>query len=333
MNENKLPIVSVIVPNYNYARYLKARIKSILDQTFQDFELILLDDCSTDNSREILESYRDNSHVSHIIFNEQNSGSPFVQWMKGISLAKGKYIWIAEADDLSAVTFLETSINKLIQNPRSIATVCGTILIDENGNQLAKRANYWDRRGMKKYQALECRTFNGRFFAIHKLFWSCCIQNTSATVFARENALKLAYSPFLSMRNSGDWLFWAQMVSQGEIIEIYSNLNFFRQHESKVTEKGKRSGKIIEEDIFVIKKMEEMYPEINQYQRRLCYGMLWRKIKRYPCDETEKERLRQLLLSSLDTTERDYQTLTLNRYLRYINPFLLTMERDRKKEQ
>lgn len=325
------PTVSIVVPNYNYAKYLDLRIKSILLQTYQDFELILLDDCSTDGSREILESYRDNPHVSHIVFNEKNTGSPFRQWMKGIEIAKGKYVWIAEADDMSAPEFLETSIFALKHNSDAVATVTGSIHIDSTGNALPRYANYWERRGMEKYRQTISRAFDGRFYAIHKLFWACCIQNASATIFRRENALKLSNSPFLSMRNSGDWLFWAQMAEQGNIIEIYSNLNCFRQHENKATEKGKRSGRIIEEDIEVIKQMEQMFPEISRYQRRLCHGMLWRKIKKYPCEESEKERLRQILQNSLDTTPKDYRSLTLNRYLRYLNPLLLTMERDRKR--
>ena len=70
---NTTPRVSVILPNYNHARFLKERIDSILNQTFQDFELILLDDCSSDNSVEVLEEYRNNPHVSHIELNEQNA--------------------------------------------------------------------------------------------------------------------------------------------------------------------------------------------------------------------------------------------------------------------
>ena len=328
---SNIPIVSVIVPNYNYAQYLTARIESILNQSYQDFELILLDDCSTDNSRKILETYRENPHVSHIVFNENNSGSPFQQWLKGINLARGKYIWIAEADDLSEPTFLETSINILTQNPTAVATLSGSILIDSWGNHMPRRANYWDRRGMGKYTAVDYRAFDGRFYVAHKLFWACCIQNTSATVFLREKALNLAKSSFLNMRHCGDWLFWAQMALQGNIIEIYKNLNYFRQHDKKTTIKGILSGKSIEEDINVIKFMEDSFPEIGSYQRRLCHGMLWRKIKKYPCNENEKQRLRLLLQKSLKTTNRDYTTLTLNRYLRYINPWLLTMERDRKK--
>lgn len=95
MNE-PVPIVSVIVPNYNYSRYLNSRIDSILAQTFSDYELILLDDASTDDSAQVLEQYRDNEHVTHLIVNEKNSGSPFVQWKRGMELARGKYIWIAK---------------------------------------------------------------------------------------------------------------------------------------------------------------------------------------------------------------------------------------------
>jgi glycosyltransferase involved in cell wall biosynthesis len=101
------PRVSVVIPNYNHAPYLKERIDSVLNQTFQDFELILLDDCSTDNSRDIINSYAKNPHVSHIILNEENTRNTFVQWERGIRLASGEYIWIAESDDKCEPTLLE----------------------------------------------------------------------------------------------------------------------------------------------------------------------------------------------------------------------------------
>ena len=78
MSPEGTPTVSVIVPNYNHGRYLRRRIDSILEQTYQDFELIVLDDCSTDNSREILTSYAGSPRV-RVEFNETNSGAPFKQ--------------------------------------------------------------------------------------------------------------------------------------------------------------------------------------------------------------------------------------------------------------
>lgn len=76
--------VSVIVPNYNHALFLEQRIESILNQTFQDFEVIILDDCSTDNSKKIIEKYRTHPKVSKIIYNDVNSGNTFKQWNTGI---------------------------------------------------------------------------------------------------------------------------------------------------------------------------------------------------------------------------------------------------------
>ena len=96
--------VSVIVPSYNHAQYLEDRIESILKQSYSQFEVILLDDLSSDHSAEILE-IQNHPKVSHCIINKQNSGSTFCQWNKGIHLAKGYLIWIAESDDVADSQF------------------------------------------------------------------------------------------------------------------------------------------------------------------------------------------------------------------------------------
>src|SRR6201984_3673791 len=110
-----MPTVSVIVPNYNHARFLRKRIESVLGQTFQDFELILLDDCSIDDSRAILSQYAGDPRV-RIDFNNVNSGSPFKQWNKGVRLARGKYVWIAESDDYADERLLERLVALLEAN-------------------------------------------------------------------------------------------------------------------------------------------------------------------------------------------------------------------------
>ena len=76
-------MVSVIIPNYNHAKYLEERIDSVLNQSYKDFEVIVLDDYSTDNSKEVINKYAGHPKVSHIILNEENSGSTFKQWHKG----------------------------------------------------------------------------------------------------------------------------------------------------------------------------------------------------------------------------------------------------------
>ena len=128
-----MPKVSIILPNYNHARFLPQRLESIFNQSFQDFELIILDDNSTDNSKDIIEKYRNHPKVSHIVYNENNSGTPFKQWNKGIELSNGEWIWIAEADDLADVRFLETLINNTKQDQDVVLSYCQSYRMDSEG--------------------------------------------------------------------------------------------------------------------------------------------------------------------------------------------------------
>ena len=101
--------VSVIIPNYNYEKYIEERIDSILFQTYPIYELIILDDKSTDNSvARIEEIIKKHAEISiKFVKNEKNSGSVFSQWQKAFTLATGDYVWIAEADDSCNSHFLE----------------------------------------------------------------------------------------------------------------------------------------------------------------------------------------------------------------------------------
>ena len=126
-------LVSVIIPNYNHAPYLKQRIDSVLAQTFQDFEVIILDDCSKDNSREIIKEYQHDPRV-RLAFNENNSGCVFKQWNKGLKMAGGKYIWIAESDDYSAPTFLETMVGRLEADPKVGLAFCDSFRVCHHRN-------------------------------------------------------------------------------------------------------------------------------------------------------------------------------------------------------
>lgn len=316
--------VSVIVPNYNYAQYLPVRLESILNQTFQDFEVILLDDASTDNSVEILEGYRDNPHVSQIIVNEKNTGSPFVQWMKGILLARGKYIWIAEADDVADRRFLETCVELAETKERTAICYVGSLLIDENGEIEKRDINHWGKRGKREYHC-----FDGKLFAEHNLYWKNYIINASGVLFRREYAIRLVDSDFLKMRYCGDWLFWFQMALQGEVLEVYKNLNYFRQHSKKVTVNSHQSGKGIAEDIHVVGYMENHLPFISLYKKRLRHGLLHRKVRRLVHDAESKKILYDLLLKILHSYPSDYYLERRNQVFRLFCPFLLTWRRDR----
>jgi glycosyltransferase involved in cell wall biosynthesis len=144
MEKVNLPLVSIIVPNYNHKKYLVQRLECVFNQTYPDFEVILLDDCSSDKSQEILLEYAKNPKVSHCVFNDTNSGNTFVQWNKGIALAKGDYIWIAESDDFCELNFLEELIQPVLQDQEITLVYCQSNRVDEAGKITGSWLNHTD---------------------------------------------------------------------------------------------------------------------------------------------------------------------------------------------
>lgn len=320
----QIPLVSVVVPNYNYARYLEARIASVLNQTFTDFEVILLDDASTDGSAELLHRYAADSRVSHVVVNETNTGSPFTQWMKGIRLARGKYVWIAEADDLAEPDFLETCVAQAEQHEDVSVCYVGSILIDAEGKVEPKDVNHWGSRVQRK---VSC--FDGKEYAARNLYWKNYIINASGVIFRREYALNLTDSDFVHMRYCGDWLFWFEMSMQGLVIEVYHNLNYFRQHAAKATAASRCHGSGVREDIQVVRRMEQKLCGLNVYKKCLRRGLLYRKIKRMSLDDKIKTELYNYMFETLDSSVADYNLERRNQFLRFLYPRLVTVKRVR----
>lgn len=112
LSTDSAPRVSVAVPNYNYAHYLPARVESILSQTFPIYELLILDDASTDDSLAVIDQIiRDHPAAPiRVLKNAKNSGNVFKQWARAFAEARGDYLWIAEADDLSRPDFLSAAM-------------------------------------------------------------------------------------------------------------------------------------------------------------------------------------------------------------------------------
>lgn len=323
-NEGK-PLVSVVIPNFNYGRYLDLRIQSVLKQTFHNFELILLDDASVDNSLEILKLYGGGGYdrISHIVLNDSNSGNPFVQWHKGIQLARGKYVWIAEADDLCEPTFLENVI-PLMETHRN-ASVCfvGNCRIDQYGTHIEGDFNKW-----KPSYPAYC-VFDGKEYIKHNLYWRNYIDNASAVVF-RKNMMKADnIRQCEQMRHSGDWLFWFYMAMNGDVIECYKVLNYFRQHPQKVTVKATKSGMGEAENMEIVRIMEQYIPNLGNYRRRLRRGMFYNRIAKMNLECQTRDKLYELLREKLGGTNRDGRFERFNRVARLFCPFVLTMKRDR----
>ena len=230
--------VSVIVPNYNHAAYLNKRINSILSQTFKDYELILMDDNSSDNSREILESYRSLPNVK-IIFNEDNSGSSFKQWNKGMKLSSGEYIWIAESDDFADAEFLATLVPVLDNNSEISLVYSQSYEIDESGHIIGN----WIDQTKIVYAGKWATDFTmeGNEMIKKYMVHDNCVPNASGVLFRRNKmeAIGMADETF---RLNGDWLFWIRLMESSTVAFVAKSLNYFRTHGSSVRSIVKSSG-------------------------------------------------------------------------------------------
>ncbi len=201
-------MVSVIIPNYNHASFLKQRIDSVLSQRYRDFEVTLLDDCSIDNSRNIIEEYRQHLEVSHIIYNEANSGSSFRQWEKGIELAKGEWIWIAESDDYAHEELLEQLVNNIGQE-NVVLSYCQSNELDE-ANCILRTMQLWTNDLDNKHWADDYIN-DGKNEINQFLVFKNTIPNASAVIFKKSTYLQVDGS-HMQMKYCGDWLLWMQLL-------------------------------------------------------------------------------------------------------------------------
>jgi glycosyltransferase involved in cell wall biosynthesis len=231
------PRVSVIVPNYNYARHMTARLETSLKQVGGVFEVIVLDDASTDDSVAVISAVLATEELENqLLVNAKNSGSPFKQWLKGATAAKGDVVWIAEADDLTLPGFIEELL-PAFEDPEVVMAYCqskqmaedGSILCDDYLDYVADiDRDKW--RSWHKVSGLdEIRT---------ALAVKNTVPNVSACLF-RRSALLHALSDNLESisqyRVAGDWATYIQVLKQGKLVFTPKALNLHRRHERSVT--------------------------------------------------------------------------------------------------
>lgn len=260
----KNPLVSVLIPNYCHASYLNERIDSVLAQTYQNFEVIIMDDCSTDNSREVIEQYRNHPRVREIVYNEINSGSTFNQWDKGITMAGGELIWIAESDDSCCPELLERLVEQFEQTEDLAVAYVQSVLINTYGEVI--------KMPVEKGNPI---IYDGRYFIRTHLLYGTCIINASMAIFSREKSLGIDRC-FKQLKSVGDWMFWVLMAETGKVAEVREPLNYFRRHEGTVTSRCSLNGvsdtnvKLILDYILsrhIIKKKEFDYVRLYQLYR------------------------------------------------------------------
>ncbi|WP_082577787.1 glycosyltransferase family 2 protein [Flavobacterium sp. Root186] len=241
---NNLPLVSIIVPNFNHEKYLAKRLDSIFAQNYSNFEVIILDDCSTDNSREILSMYAKNEKISHCIFNKTNSGNTFKQWSKGISLAKGDLIWIAETDDYCDNNFLEKLVEPFQNDLDVVLAYCQSNRVNEFGKVTGNWITHTNDIDANLF--LNPFTMDANKFIEKFLIFKNVIPNASAVLFKKDAVnIKDHFDIADEFRYCGDWMFYFKLIVNKKIAFIPESLNNFRYHSTSVIAKAIQSEKRI----------------------------------------------------------------------------------------
>jgi len=225
--------VSIILPNYNHGKYLEERINSILSQTYKNWELFILDDCSTDNSLEIIQKYLSYPNI-HLIRNEKNSGSVFKMWIKGLEIEdlKGEIIWFAESDDKCDSEFLETLL-PFFNDYKVKLAYSDSHVIDENGKIIGNylETEYLSSLSKTKWNSdyiLNAEDEIKDGFGIKNT-----ILNASSMIFRKFDISKIK-EDLLKMKLAGDWYFEINTILDGKIAYSSKRLNYHRRHNESV---------------------------------------------------------------------------------------------------
>lgn len=271
------PLISVIIPNYNHARYLEQRLDSVFNQTYPNFEVIILDDCSMDNSLDVINRYKDNPHLSKIVVNKANSGSVFKQWEKGINLAKGEIMWIAESDDYCELNMLEELVKAYTAKTDIVVAFSQYIIFCEEYELKSKEH--------------KTRYFKGKDYICNRLIRYCDIRNASGVIFSKE-AYSHISKEYTTYRSAGDLRFWSEILQYGDCAKVGKNLSYFRVNANSVTGTNGTKGIVSNEDKQVYDYVNSVYP-LSRWQQIMVHI---NKARQYQTDHYDNETIREQVL-------------------------------------
>ena len=258
------PVVSVILPNYNYEHYIERRVDSILSQSFQDFELLIEDDHSTDRSVELLQRYAARRHVQ--LTAHPNNRGAFTMWLEGLKAASGELIWIAEADDLCEPDLLESLLPFFGDEAVSLA-YAQSYVIDEHGKVQGDYSLCFPDLSPTKW--LKSYTNTGQSEFQDGLAIKNTILNASAVVF-RKPAVELMEEVLRDFKLSGDWYLYLNILQGTSIAYCADKLNYHRRHGGSIIAKyGDRAVAIAE-----MAQIHNFLIEHNDLETNVVQGMV-----------------------------------------------------------
>lgn len=252
-NTSQNPLISVVFTSYNHKEYLKQALDSLVNQTYQNLEIIIIDDCSTDGSQEILKEYQHLQNIN-LKLSDVNSGSYVNSSNLGASLATGEFILFAQCDDYAVPNQIEKLLGPFYNNINIGVVYSKSNLVDDHGTYL--QDDLQGRELAFKNHIKKSPIINGNEMRKF-LSFSCVIPNLSAALIKNSLFKEVGLSnQFLVV---ADWELWLNFSEKTDFYYLNEPLNNFRQHATTIRSKIKIKTQIVE--IFNM-----FYNHLNAYQ-------------------------------------------------------------------
>jgi glycosyltransferase involved in cell wall biosynthesis len=241
------PTISVVMPVYNTAKYINEAIDSILNQTFTDFEFIIIDDCSTDGSLDIIKTYSDERII--LIQNESNQGVVY-SLNNALSIANGKYIARMDSDDISKLDRFEKQLSYFYKNPNIELIGSFYHRIDSFGNTLDLINYPYFQEDIK-----------------FGLLFSCVLAHP--TIFFKRSLIDLNYFKYdQNYFPAEDYFLWTNLISKVKIANINECLLKYRVTTYQISSLYSED-QIKITNLIRVRYLLSLYPNFTIYEKSL----------------------------------------------------------------
>ena len=261
------PLVSICIPAYNSGRYIEKTVRAALAQTWPNLEVLVVDDGSSDNTREVLEKIQDPRF--RLIRNEKNLGMTG-NWNKCVREAKGEYIKLIPADDLVYPECIEKTLPPLLKDRSVTLSICGTDLINET-DQVTGAYAHWPTAGI----------FRGTRIAKASLLFNNFFGNPVCALFRKEDFEKTGgFDPDITYILDFD--LWLSLASLGNVAFTREKLSGFRVRSDSNTGMmigSRRRAYTAEHKRLVIKHRKRGIIPINGAEQ--AFSVAWRAMRNW----------------------------------------------------
>jgi hypothetical protein len=252
-----MPVVSVCIPTFNYGRFLPDVIRSVLAQTFKDFELVVVDNASTDKTAELMEGFVRSDPRIRFHRNSENVGMA-KNFNRALGYAAADYVKILCADDLLAPSALERSLALIQSNPEVSLVTTGRLLVDFQLRPVSYISFCSNQESVDGTKVID-----------RCLFGTNYVGEPSAVMFRRRQAAAGFDENYPHLL---DMAMWFHLLEQGRLACIPEPLTYIRQHESQITKDNSRTGQLVVDK----KRIFSAYADKPYVRKTALRVFLWR---------------------------------------------------------